>query len=78
MAHAEASQSLDGLPRRTARPADTVTTTCTRCDRWLIASPGETSRCLCGRTELRNPVAGGLGPSVVLHPPRPHRRPRRG
>jgi len=79
VAHAEASQSLDGLPRRTApATAGAVTTTCDRCAEQLTARPGDVRRCLCGRTELRHPYAGGLGATVVLHPPRPHRRPRRG
>ena len=72
MAHAEASQSLDGLPRRTTT-GHTAATTCTRCAEHLTADPGEVRRCLCGRTELRNPIAGGLGPTVVLHPPRARR-----
>lgn len=77
MAHAEASESLDTLPRRTTRTG-TATTICDRCAEQLTAHPGDVTRCLCGRMELRNPVAGGLGPSVVLHPPRPHRGGRRG
>ena len=77
MAHAEASDSLDTLPRRTTRTG-VAATTCDRCAETLTARPGDVVRCLCGRTELRNPIAGGLGASVVLHPPRPHRGARRG
>lgn len=77
MAHAEASDSLDALPRRTTRTG-VASTTCDRCGEALTAHPGDVVRCGCGRTELRNPIAGGLGASVVLHPPRPYRRWRRG
>jgi hypothetical protein len=76
VAHAEASQSLDALPRRTRKIGGVAVTTCDRCGEQLTARAGDTRRCLCGRTELRNPYAGGLGPTVVLHPPRPHRRSR--
>ena len=77
MAHAEASDSLDALPRRTTRTG-VASTQCDRCGEALTARPGDVVRCKCAWTELRNPVAGGLGASVVLHPPRPHRRWRRG
>lgn len=61
--------TLNTLPRRTTRTG-VATTTCDRCGEHLTAQPGDVVRCLCARTELRNPVAGGLGASVVLHPPR--------
>ncbi len=78
MAHAEASQSLDSLPRRTTpASARAVITDCERCGEGLMARPGDVRRCLCGRTELRNPVAGGLGPSVVLPPTHDHTEIRR-
>ena len=66
--------TLNTLPRRTTRTG-VASTQCDRCAEHLGAHPGDVLRCGCGRTELRNPVAGGLGASVVLHPPRRGRRP---
>lgn len=72
------NQTLNALPRRITRRHDTAATQCDRCGEALTAHPGDVVRCLCARTELRNPIAGGLGASVVLHPPRPYRGWRRG
>ena len=71
------SATLNALPRRTTRTG-VAATTCDRCGEALTARPGDVIRCKCGRTEIRNPIAGGLGASVVLHPPRRGRGGRRG
>lgn len=64
------NQTLASIPRRTVATGGVAATTCDRCGETLTAHPGDVRRCGCARTELRNPIAGGLGPSVVLHPPR--------
>lgn len=70
--------TLASLPRRITQRHNTAATQCDRCDQTLTARPGDVTRCLCGRTEVRHPIAGGLGPTVVLHPPRQGRGGRRG
>lgn len=62
--------TLNAIPRQVTRRRNTAATTCDRCAETLTARPGDIRRCGCGRTELRHPIAGGLGASVVLHPPR--------
>ena len=78
MAHAEASDSLDRLPRAEPVRAASACVVCSRCGDALVCAPGQIRRCGCGRVQLEHPAHGGLGPVVTRWPARRPRGARRG